>query len=128
MKKIVTLLFLLISLITYSQSGVGYLNYTVYNIQNNPVGAYAYDATQFANMIDTTKGASVYKKGTTNVSIALNFQNSWSPSAVPNGGAYTAIKTDGYFVPKETGTYSFGIDGDDAVDLTVNGVVVTGLS
>ena len=125
MRKLLTILFLFIFSITYSQSGVGYLNYSVYNIANNGAGQYANNATNFVNMFDVTKGASVYASGVTTAAKALYFVNSWTPSGVPNGGAYTGIKITGYFVPKETGTYSFGIDGDDGVDFSIDGTVVT---
>ena len=125
MKKLLTILFLLISLITYSQSGVGYLNYTVYNIASNGAGQYANNATDFVNMFDVTKGAIVYATGTSTAQKTLYFSNGWQPSGVPNGGAYTGIKVTGYFVPTETGIYSFGIDGDDGVDFSLDGIVVT---
>lgn len=125
MKKLVTLLFLLISFVTYSQSGVGYLNYTVYNINPNGAGQYANNATDFVNMFDVTKGATVYATGTSTAAKTLYFSNGWQPSVVPNGGNYTGIKITGYFVPTETGTYSFGIDGDDGVDFSLDGNVIT---
>jgi hypothetical protein len=125
MKKLVTLLFLLISFVTYSQSGVGYLNYTVYNINPNGAGQYANNATDFVNMFDVTKGARIYATGTSTAAKTLYFSNGWQPSGVPNGGNYTGIKITGWFVPKETGTYSFGIDGDDGVDFLLDGVVIT---
>jgi hypothetical protein len=125
MKKLVTILLLLISSITYSQTGVGYLNYTVYDIRNNQVGAYANSSTDFVTMFDITKGASVYASGVTTPQKALYFSNGWQPSGVPNGGAYTGIKVTGYFVAKETGIYTFAIDGDDGVDFSMDGVVVT---
>ena len=125
MKKLVTLLFLLISFVTYSQSGVGYLNYTVYNINPNGAGQYANNATDFVNMFDVSKGARVYATGTSTAAKTLYFSNGWQPSGVPNGGNYTGIKITGYFVPAETGTYSFGIDGDDGVDFSLDGNVIT---
>jgi len=125
MKKLVTLLFLLISFVTYSQSGSGYLNYTVYNIISNGTGAYANNATGFVNMFDTTKGAVVYARGISTAAKTLYFANGWQPSGVPNGGSYTGIKITGYFVAKETGTYTFAIDGDDGVDFSLDGTVIT---
>ena len=126
MKKIlVTFLLTILSFITYSQSGVGYLNYTVYNINPNGAGQYANNATDFVNMFDVSKGAKVYATGTSTAQKTLYFSNGWQPSGVPNGGAYTGIKVTGYFVPAETGTYSFGIDGDDGVDFSLDGNVVT---
>ena len=125
MRKLLTILFLLICSITYSQSGVGYLNYTVYNIANNGAGQYANNATDFVNMFDVSKGAVVYASGVAPAQNAIFFNGRWTASGVPNGGSYTGIKVTGYFVPKETGTYSFGIDGDDAVDFSLDGNVVT---
>jgi len=125
MKKLIVALLILISSVAYSQSGVGYLNYTVYNIASNGAGQYANNSANFVSMFDVTKGASVYASGVTTAAKALYFVNSWTPSGVPNGGAYTGIKITGWFVPKETGTYSFGIDGDDGVDFLLDGVVVT---
>ena len=125
MKKIVTFLLLLISFVTYSQSGVGYLNYTVYNIVNNQVGAYANSSANFVTMFDVTRGASIYASGVSTAQKTLYFQNGWQPSGVPNGGAYTGIKITGYFTAKETGTYTFAIDGDDGVDFSLDGNVVT---
>ena len=126
MKKLFVTLFLtILSLITYSQTGVGYLNYTVYNINPNGAGQYANNATDFVNMFDVTKGARVYATGTSTAAKTLYFSNGWQPSGVPNGGNYTGIKVTGWFVPAETGTYSFGIDGDDGVDFSLDGNVIT---
>jgi hypothetical protein len=125
MRKLLTILLLFIFSITYSQSGVGYLNYTVYNINPNGAGQYANNATDFVNMFDVTKGARVYTTGTSTAAKTLYFSNGWQPSGVPNGGNYTGIKITGWFVPAETGTYSFGIDGDDGVDFSLDGNVIT---
>ena len=124
MRKLLTILFLFIFSITYSQ-GVGYLNYTVYNIISNGAGAYANNSTDFVNMFDVSKGAVVYASGVAPAKNAIYFNGRWTASNVPNGGSYTGIKVTGYFVATETGTYSFGIDGDDAVDFSLDGNVVT---
>ena len=124
MRKLLLILSLLISSITYSQ-GVGYLNYTVYNIISNGAGAYANNSTDFVNMFDVSKGAVVYASGVAPAKNAIYFNGRWTASNVPNGGSYTGIKVTGYFVATETGTYSFGIDGDDAVDFSLDGNVVT---
>ena len=124
MKKLIVTLLLFVSTVAYSQ-GVGYLNYTVYNIISNGAGQYANNATDFVNMFDVTKGAVVYATGVSTAQKTLYFSNSWTASGVPNGGAYTGIKVTGYFIPKETGTYSFGIDGDDGVDFSLDGTVIT---
>jgi len=125
-KLLVTFLLTILSFVTYSQSGVGYLNYTVYNIISNGAGAYANNATDFVNMFDTTKGATVYARGTAVCNAALlDFNGRWMASGVPNGGNYTGIKITGWFIPKETGTYQFFINGDDGVDFSLDGKVVT---
>lgn len=40
------------------------------------------------------------------------------------GGDYFTIVISGYFIPKQTGTYKFSIEGDDACDVYINGNVV----
>jgi hypothetical protein len=125
MKKLLTFLFLLIFSITYSQSGVGYLNYTIYN--TNPSSyrnSYPNSDADFVNLFNTSNGATIYKSGTTTAYNALYYYQTFF-TGVPNGAGYFGIQTTGWFVPKETGTYSFGIDGDDAVDFLLDGVVVT---
>jgi hypothetical protein len=125
MKKLLTFLFLLIFSITYSQSGVGYLNYTIYN--TNPSSyrnSYPNSDADFVNLFNTSNGATIYKSGTTTAYNALYYYQTFF-TGVPNGGGYFGIQTTGWFVPKETGTYTFGIDGDDAVDFLLDGVVVT---
>jgi len=126
MKKLLTVLFLLIFSITYSQNGVGYLNYTVYNeiSYNGGYGSYANSSTDFNNMFNTANGATIYHSGIGTASATLNYNGSFM-AAVPNGGSYFGIKTTGFFIPKETGTYYFSVDGDDGVDFSINGTVVT---
>jgi len=124
MKKLVTILLLLISTITYSQTGVGYLNYTVYNMSTYKYGAgsYANSGTDFDNMFNTANGATIYGSGVTTAQNALYYANGFAPGSP---GSYNGIKSYGWFVPKETGTYSFGVDGDDGVDIVIDGVVIT---
>jgi len=126
MKKLLTFLFLLIYSMTYSQSGVGYLNYTIYSLTtyNGGAGSYANNATNFDNMFNTANGTTVFKSGVATASNALYYNGNFVTS-VPYGAGYFGIKTTGYFIPKETGTYTFGIDGDDGVDFLLNGNVVT---
>jgi hypothetical protein len=40
------------------------------------------------------------------------------------GGDYFTIVVSGYFIPKQTGTYKFSIEADDACDIYINGNVV----
>ena len=128
MKKLLTLLLILISSITYSQTGVGYLNYTMYSLTtytgSGGRNAYANSSTDFDNMFNTANGTTIFKSGTGTAAATLNYNNTFLTN-VPNGAGYFGIKTYGYFVPKETGTYSFGVDGDDGVDVVINGNMVT---
>jgi hypothetical protein len=125
MKKLLTFLFLLMYSVTYSQSGVGYLNYTIYNTNGSSYrNSYPNSDADFLNLFNTSTGAIIYKTGTTTAYNALYYYQTFF-TGVPNGAGYFGIQTTGWFVPKETGTYSFGIDGDDAVDFLLDGVVVT---
>ena len=125
MRKLLTILFLLICSITYSQSGVGYLNYTIYNTNGSSYrNSYPNSDADFVNLFNTSTGAIIYKTGTTTAYNALYYYQTFF-TGVPNGAGYFGIQTTGWFVPKETGTYTFGIDGDDAVDFLLDGVVVT---
>jgi len=121
----VILLLLFLCSLTYGQTTSGNLNYIVYNTYNSLGGrGYANSSTDFVNMFDVTKGAVIYRSGTTTAQNALYISNNFIAN-VPNGGSYFGIKVTGYFIPKETGAYSFGIDGDDGVDFSLNGNVVT---
>lgn len=125
MKKLIVTFLILISSVAYSQSGVGYLNYTIYNTNTSSYrGTYPNNDAQFVDLFSATTGTTVYKSGTTTAYNALYYNQTFF-TGVPNGGGYFGIKTTGWFVPKETGTYTFGIDGDDAVDFLLDGVVIT---
>ena len=127
-KLLVTFLLIILSFVTYSQSGVGYLNYTMYSLTTytgtGGRNAYANSATDFDNMFNTANGTTIFKSGVGTAAATLNYNNTFL-TGVPNGAGYFGIKTYGYFVPKETGTYSFGVDGDDGVDVVINGNMVT---
>jgi PA14 domain len=120
---LIILITILYSIMTYSQTGVGYLNYTIYNIVSNSVGQYANNANDFNNMFDLTKGATVYSSGISTANNLLYFNGGFF-TTVPNGGNYFGIQTTGYFVPTVSGAYQFAITGDDAEDFLINGTVV----
>jgi hypothetical protein len=44
--------------------------------------------------------------------------------SIPNGGERFSVQVSGFFIPEESGTYTFTCEGDDAVDLFINGVNV----
>lgn len=76
-------------------------------------------------------------RGTTNstsssASNLINFINTDQfKSAISNTSPYTGFNGEqygliitGYFIPKQTGSYKFNIEGDDAVDVFINGTNV----
>jgi hypothetical protein len=104
---------------------VGYLNYTIYNTNGSSYrNTYPNSDADFLNLFNTSTGATIYKTGTTTALNALYFSQTFF-TGVPNGANYFGIQATGWFVPKETGTYTFAIDGDDAVDFSLDGVVIT---
>lgn len=48
-----------------------------------------------------------------------NAINNQTPYSGFNGDGFVIV-VSGYFIPKQTGTYTFSIEGDDAVDLFIN--------
>lgn len=120
---------------TYTNVSPGNLNYTVYSTHNrngstNQYGQYANSAADFDAMFNTANSNTVvHSSGTASPSVLLNFVNYGvlvnNGIPVPNNGDYYGVKVTGTFIPKETGTYYFGVDGDDGVDFLINGNVVT---
>lgn len=104
-----------------SKIGDGILNYTVFTA----AGTCAVDEIDF---IGLTNPANQTSSGTYSSATLLDW-SSWSVLnsvgiSIPNGGDNFALATTGYFLPEETGTYTFTCEGDDAVDLFINGVNV----
>ena len=128
MKKLVTFLLLMITYnISSAQSGWGYVNYTSYkthagNGSTSQYGQFANTAADFVTMFNTVNSnTTIFSTG--QVTLAEMADGS---STVPRwGNDYFGYKFEFYFIPQETGTYSFGVNSDDASDLLVNGVVVT---
>jgi hypothetical protein len=125
---------------------VGQLNYEVFNnASSTPISTSAFNtllsnATVFASGVVDAVHTDVFSKPNGNLPTPLN-------QAVPNdeknvlnwssvtqletilgvngiGPENFALRLTGFFVPQETGTYTFTIEGDDAVDLTISGIVV----
>ncbi len=71
--------------------------------------------------------SSNYSNNILNFSSATQLGNAigtQTPYSGFNGDGFTIV-VSGYFVPKQTGTYTFSIEGDDAVDLFINDVNIT---
>jgi hypothetical protein len=126
-KLIVALLITLIANISSAQTGWGYVNYTSYKLFNgngsqNQYAAFPYSATEFDNMLNTTNtNTTITHTGEVTLATMCN-----GSTGTPHwGGDYYAIKFEFWFIPQETGSYSFGVNSDDASDLSVDGTIVT---
>ena len=101
----------------------GTINYSVYS--NG--GGCANNASEINVMTDESNGStSLLSTGQANASLWLNW---WTVSMLNNAGystpsAHWSWKIEGHFKASETGTYTFSIEGDDAVDLFMNGSFV----
>ena len=97
------------------------LNYTMY--ANN--SAYAYNANDLDNL---TSPAYQTSSGIDMANLLINWTNygqlTAAGIAVPNGGERFSLVASGYFIPSESGMYTFSSEGDDAVDLFIEGINV----
>ncbi len=123
------------STITVTPRTPGLLQYTVYsthggNGNTSQYGPYANSANDFNAMFNTANSlTTVFASGTASPSLLLSW-GSWPQLnnggvPVPNNGDFFGVEVTGTFIPAETGVYSFGVDGDDGVDVSINGTVVT---
>jgi hypothetical protein len=99
----------------------GKLNYKIYT---SPA-SHPNNANDFSNYINEANKTS---SGLYNGDILLDWSN-WSTLnnsgiSIPNGGERFSVEVSGYFCPIESGNYVFTCEGDDAVDLFINGVNV----
>ena len=126
-KLLVTFLLTILSFVTYSQSGVGYVNYTSYKTHNgtgvtNQYLQFPNTAAEFDNMLNTANSNTTI---THTGEVALNIMCDGSIQTPHWGGDFYAIKFEFWFIPTQTGTYRFGINSDDASDLSVDGTIIT---
>ena len=56
---------------------------------------------------------------------SLGILNTYVGTPIPTYLSYFSTKFEGYFKPKETGTYTFTISSDDGSDLFVSGTAIT---
>jgi hypothetical protein len=107
---------------------VSFHYYTV-NTNSTPQDSISYDEYIRSNSTLSNTGSNILDvySGTLNSSIypffynSLNFTATSQISNITNSQAdYFAIIQSGYFIPKQTGTYEFSIEGDDAVELVIN--------
>ncbi|TCJ17737.1 T9SS type A sorting domain-containing protein [Flaviaesturariibacter flavus] len=94
-------------------------------------GQYVYSSGDFDYVFSLNQPqTSLYASGQALPSQLLPFFSSGDLTAngipVPNGGDYYGVEITGTFVPKESGSYQFIVDGDDAVEVSINGALVAG--
>ena len=126
MRKLLVTLLLLISFVTYSQTGVGYVNYTSYKTHNgngvtNQYSAHPSNAAEFDAILNTTNSNTTI---THTGEVALNIMCDGSIQTPHWGGDFYAIKFEFWFIPTQTGSYSFGVNSDDASDISVDGTII----
>ncbi|MEN9370314.1 MAG: hypothetical protein RI952_1179, partial [Bacteroidota bacterium] len=99
----------------------GNLNYKVYTSS----ASYANNANDFLNFTNISNQTST---GSYSGNLLLDWTNAGmltnSNISIPNNGERFTFQVTGYFVPEESGIYTFTCEGDDAVDLFINGVNV----
>jgi hypothetical protein len=126
-KILVTFLISLIANISLAQSGWGYVNYTSYKTHNgngslSQYSQFANTAAEFDAILNTANSNTTI---THTGEVALNIMCNGSTQTPHWNSDFYAIKFEFWFVPKETGTYKFGVNSDDASDLSVDGTIIT---
>ena len=126
-KLLVTFLLTIVSFITYSQSGVGYVNYTSYKTHNgtgvtNQYTQFANTAAEFDAILNTANSNTTI---THTGEVPLATMCNGSTQTPKWGGDFYAIKFEFWFIPTQTGSYSFGINSDDASDISVDGTIIS---
>src|SRR6056300_333161 len=138
MKKLFTILFLLISFLGYSQ-GNGYLNYKAYRVEggngsawiNNGVtyGGQVDDETEFNAIYDTSSTLGNGSSAVTLIGegvVLANSSQGIAGGAPPNvSGDYYVVEYTGWFYARSTGTYLFYNHADDSSETWIDGVKIT---
>lgn len=92
--------------------------------------AYPSPTSEMDKLFNTAySNTTLFWSGTMAATTCLNFYAyttlTSAGASVPTNGDYYATEVTGTFVPKETGTYWFGVNSDDGGDIIINGTVVT---
>ena len=92
---------------------------------NTPGGQYADKEAEMDSQTQTGFGNTI-QSGVADISVIVDFTNRTKLNnagiLVTSNGERFSIIASGFFIPSESGTYIFTCEGDDAVDLFVNGV------
>lgn len=122
--------------------GNGKLYYKLYSVTTSsvcPVNSADYDTYlstygtfRIGGTFNVSTNSGTINSSASNLTNTINFNssaqflnsiNNQSPY-VGYDGNYFSVIVSGYFIPKQTGTYTFSVEGDDAVDLFINNVNV----
>jgi hypothetical protein len=106
---------------------VGYVNYTSYKTHNgngslNQYSQFANTAAEFDNMLNTANSNTTI---THTGEVPLSIMCDGSTQTPHWYSEYYAIKFEFWFIPTQTGSYSFGINSDDASDISVDGTIIS---
>lgn len=118
MKKLFTLLVLLITAIGYSQ-GQGFVNYKSYKTHNGTANTTQYSAhprtvEEFNTIFDTTNSnTTLTHEGTWNAYNLISWQ--WGNLPPVWNWEFVGYELNGYFVAQESGTYRFSVSADDSI-------------
>ena len=130
MKKLFTLLVLLITTIGYSQSGAGYLNYRAVRTHSGngtipaEYGNYPANSTQFDAMFDLTNPANTLIGEGEVIGNSAQGTNGGKPPGV--SGDFFAVEYTGWFLAKASGSYTFYLYSDDASEVWIGDTKVAG--
>ena len=91
-----------------------------------------YGTFKIQNFTSITTNSGTINSSNSSVSNLINFSNSTQfTNSLGGATTYTGFNGDqygliisGYFIPKQSGVYKFTIEGDDAVDVFINGTNV----
>ena len=128
MKRFVTILLaFLLTNVSLAQSGWGYVNYTSYKTHNgngslNQYSQFPNTAAEFDNMLNTANSNTTI---THTGEVALSIMCDGSTQTPHWASDLYAIKFEFWFIPTQTGSYSFGINSDDASDISVDGTIIS---
>jgi hypothetical protein len=125
-KLVISLLLIFLYNISSAQSGWGYVNYTSYKTHNgtgvtNQYTQFANTAAEFDAILNTANSNTTI---THTGEVPLATMCNGSTGTPKWGGDFYAIKFEFWFIPTETGSYRFGINSDDASDISVNGTII----
>ena len=112
----------------YASSTSAYPNNAA-EFETSFVNSANYKSSGYVKLVSNTGNLNSSSSSTANV---LNWISSAElTTAINNATPYSGYTGDGfsmaisgYFIPKQTGTYTFSIEGDDAVDFYINNTLV----